>query len=80
LDAHSGFPWTPTYSNTGGARAYFTVPTWPANGMASAPGVGRNGFRGPRYFGLDSTLGKAFGLPKLKVLGEKARLKLEMNA
>jgi hypothetical protein len=117
---HTGFPWTPTYSNTGGnvvypnsgfgtlrpaaytggslndysnstfmhpngnfpngALAYFTVPTWPATGIPPVPGVGRNSFRGPRYFGLDATLGKAFGLPKMRVLGEKARLNLEMNA
>ena len=120
MDWHSGFTWTPTYSNTGGnvvypnsgystlrpaaytggsqndysnstfmhpngtfpngALAYFTVPTWPATGIPPVPGVGRNSFRGPRYFGLDATLGKAFGLPKMRVLGEKARLNLEMNA
>jgi hypothetical protein len=120
MDWHSGFPWTPTYSNTGsnvvypnsgystlrpaaytggsqndygnstfmrpngnfpnGALAYFVVPTWPATGIPPAPGVGRNSFRGPRYFGLDTTLGKAFGLPNSRVFGEKARLNLEVNA
>ena len=63
-----------------GALAYFTVPTWPATGIPPAPGVGRNTFRGPRYFGLDMTLQKAFGLPKIKGLGESARLNLELNA
>ncbi len=120
LSAHSGFPWTPTYGNTGGnvvypnsgygtlrpasysggmvqdygnnafetpygdfpngALAYFGVPTWPATGIPPAPGVGRNILRGPRYFGVDATLGKAFGLPNNKVFGERARLNLEMNA
>jgi hypothetical protein len=120
MDWHTGFPWTPTYSNTGGsvvypnsgygtlhpaaytggsqndysnttfmrpngnfpngALAYFTVPTWPAIGVPPAPGVGRNSFRGPRYFGLDTTLGKAFGLPNSRMFGEKARLNLEVNA
>jgi hypothetical protein len=120
MDWHSGFPWTPTYSNTGGnvvypnsgygtlrpaaysggaqndysnaafmrpngnfpngALAYFTLPTWPATGVPPAPGVGRNSFRGPRYFGLDATLGKAFGLPNSRLFGEKARLNLEVNA
>ena len=36
-------------------------------------------FRGPRYLGNDFTLAKAFGLPKLKVLGEGARLNLQAN-
>lgn len=120
MDAHSGFPWTPTYGNTGGnvvypnsgygtlrpaaysggqvqdysnsafmrpngdfpngALAYFTVPTYPALGIPPPPGVGRNTLRGPRYFGLDATLGKAFGLPNSRVFGEHARLNLEMNA
>jgi len=117
---HSGFPWTPTYSNTGGsvvypnsgygtlrpaaytggsqndysnstfmrpsgnfpngALAYFTVPTWPATGIPPAPGVSRNSLRGPRYFGLDTTLGKAFGLPNSRVFGEGAQLNLDVNA
>jgi hypothetical protein len=120
FNANSGFPWTPTYSNTGsnvvypnsgfgtlrpaaylggagedfgndtfkrpsgnfpnGALAYFTVPTWPTTGRPPAPGVGRNSFRGPRYVGLDATLAKAFGLPKIKGLGENAKLNLEINA
>ncbi len=120
LDAHSGFPWTPQYCNTGsnvvypnsgfgclrpaqylggagsdysnaafqrpsgnfpnGALAYFTVPTWPATGIPAPPGVGRNTFRGPRYLGFDATIGKAFGLPKMKVFGENARLNLQLNA
>ncbi|MGH9674604.1 MAG: hypothetical protein ACRD44_15605 [Bryobacteraceae bacterium] len=119
MNAHSGFPWTPTYSNTGnnvvypnsgfgtlrpaayaggaesnysnssfmrpngnfprGALAYFTLPTWPATGIPPAPGVGRNSFRGPRYFGLDASVAKAFGLPKVKGLGENARLNLQAN-
>jgi len=117
---HSGFPWTPTYSNTGsnvvypnsgygtlrpgaysggatedfsndsfkrpngnfpnGALSYFTVPVWSSNGIPPAPGVDRNSFRGPRYFGLDATLSKSFGLPKAPVLGESARLTLVANA
>src|SRR5262249_50192793 len=63
-----------------GALAYFTVPTWPATGIPPAPGVGRNTFRGPRYVGLDMTLAKAFGLPKMKAFGEGARLNLQLNA
>lgn len=118
---HSGFPWTPIYSNTGcnilyinsgicdlrpgafsggagsdfsndtfmrntgnfpnGALSYFTVPSFtqgpafPATGpRPPVPGVGRNTFRGPRYFDIDMTLGKSFGLPAMKVLGEGAKI------
>lgn len=119
LNAHSGFPWTPTYNtrvdlvypNSGyrnlrpaeylgnagsnfsnatfqapngnfpkGALSYFTLPLAPATGIPPVPGVGRNSFRGPRYFGLDMTLAKAFGLPNMKVFGEHARLNLQLNA
>ncbi|HTT61736.1 MAG TPA: TonB-dependent receptor [Bryobacteraceae bacterium] len=121
LNAHSGFPWTPQYCNTGGnvvypnsgdwclypgaysggagtdysnatfmksngnfsngALAYFRVPTWPAMGIPPAPAssIHRNMFRGPDYFGNDFQLAKAFGLPKMKILGEGARLNLQAN-
>jgi len=112
---HSGFPWTPVYSNTGcnvvyansgyctlrpaanlggegtnysnaafmaapnsnfpnGALAYFTVPTFPSSGFPPAPSVGRNTLRGPGYFDIDMTAEKSWGLPKMKILGENARI------
>lgn len=119
LNAHSGFPWTPTYDtrrdlvypNSGyrnlrpgsysgvagsdysndtfmrpngnfpnGALTYFTLPTAPTTGIPPAPGVGRNSFRGPRYFGLDMTLGKGLGLPNMRILGEHARLNVQLSA
>src|SRR6266702_3804519 len=43
------------------------------------PGIGRNSFRGPRYFGLDLSLAKQFGLPSVKFLGEAAKLELRGN-
>ena len=33
--------------------------------IPQAPGVGRNAFRGPRYFNVDATVNKAFGLPTI---------------
>ncbi len=114
LNWHSGFPFTPLYTNTGcnvvypnsgycnlrpagstggygtdysnstfqkpngnfpnGALSYFTVPAFPATGIPPAPAVGRNGLRGPSYFDTDATLQKSFGLPKLPIFGENARL------
>jgi hypothetical protein len=119
LNYHSGFPWTPVYSNTscnvvytnsgycnlrpaayfggagtnygtdhlkqpsanfpGGALNYFAVPTWPTVGIPPAPGVGRNSFRGPHFFNVDMTLGKAFGLPHWGFLGEQARLNIRAD-
>ena len=119
LTAHSGFPWTPVYGNTGcnvvypnsgyctlrpaaylggagtnysnatfmqtgnfpkGALSYFTVPTFPAQGIPLAPGVSRNSFTGPHFFNVDMALGKSFRLPSLPVLGENAALSLQANA
>ena len=47
--------------------------------LPSAPGIQRNSYRGPGYFGIDATLSKSFGLPPMKVLGENARLELRAN-
>jgi hypothetical protein len=44
-----------------------------------APGIGRNSFRGPNYFGLDLSIMKQFGLPTAKVIGEGAKLELRGN-
>jgi hypothetical protein len=43
------------------------------------PVIGRNSFRGPKYFDLDSTLSKTFGLPAMKVLGENAKFVFNAN-
>jgi hypothetical protein len=72
---------------------YFAIPaqpvgtTWPTDGTAptpgllpAPPGIGRNAFYGPRYFQTDLTGVKAFGFPKMKVLGENARFEIRANA
>jgi len=41
------------------------------------PGVGRNSFRGPRYFNVDMSLGKRFGMPR--ALGERTFLEVKAN-
>ena len=41
------------------------------------PGIGRNSFRGPRYFAVDFSLGKRTGLPSF--LGEGAFLEVKAN-
>jgi hypothetical protein len=120
LNWHSGFPWTPLYTNTGcnvvyansgycnlrpaaylggagtnysnstfqqpngnfpnGALASFSVPSFPTTGIPPAPAVGRNVLRGPQFFGLDMSIQKSFGFPRLPLLGEGARLELRMDA
>jgi hypothetical protein len=126
LNWHSGFPWTPIYSNTScnliyigsgycdlrpaaflggagtdfsndtfmrdtgnfpnGALSYFDIPAFqqgppfPDNGpIPPPPGVGRNTFRGPRYFNVDVTAGKSFGLPRMPLFGENARINFRAN-
>ena len=150
LNAHTGFPWTPTYTNNltggfdpvysfgqfsggssndagtgnllpaaylggfkpnyrsnvpvpgGGGVAFFTQPTvvpgtlfdclfpspdpvkcpsgqQPLGPLPTAPGIKRNSFTGPGYFDVDATLSKSFGLPKLPLLGEDAKLEIRAN-
>jgi hypothetical protein len=76
------------YSNAGfkraggnfpnGPTAYFAPPTV-VGGIPTAPGVARNSFWGPRYSSVDMTLGKAFGLPRMPVLGENAKIDIRAN-
>jgi hypothetical protein len=72
---------TPNGNFPQGSLAYLTVPTWPTTGIPPAPdtSIHRNMFRGPRYFGNDFQIAKAFGLPNTKILGENARLNLQAN-
>jgi len=43
------------------------------------PGIGRNSFRGPGYFGVDMSVVKKFGLPNLRLWGEGASIELRGN-
>ena len=54
----------------GGGARYFPL-------AAGAPGIGRNSFRGPRYFSVDMSVVKKTGLPGF--LGEDANLELRAN-
>lgn len=62
-----------------GPTTYFTPPTLTTTGIPAAPGIDRNSFRGPRYSSVDFTLAKAFGIPRLPVLGENAKLDIRAN-
>jgi len=76
---NGNFPQLANADTLTGDNAYFTLPTFTGNGIPSAPGTKRNPFRGPRYLGFDFTLGKDFGLPRMKVLGEGAKLAFRAN-
>jgi hypothetical protein len=74
----------PNYHGNG--TAFFAPPTFvagpafPATASAPVPGIQRNSQNGPGYNDLDATLSKAFGLPKLSVLGENAKLEFRVDA
>ncbi|MEO7659006.1 MAG: TonB-dependent receptor, partial [Pyrinomonadaceae bacterium] len=63
----------------GCSRYFNTVVPFNANPFANRPGIGRNVFRGPKYFNLDMAFAKQFGLPNLRVIGENAKLDLRFN-
>ncbi|HEX8708149.1 MAG TPA: TonB-dependent receptor [Pyrinomonadaceae bacterium] len=55
----------------GGGTKYFDI------SHPGPPGIGRNTFRGPRYFNVDMTAAKRFGLPSF--LGEAAAFEFKAN-
>jgi hypothetical protein len=66
-----------------GGTAYFSPAAYPAffgTSLPPAPAVHRNSFNLPGYKDLDLTLAKAFGLPKVRVLGENARIEFRVDA
>jgi len=65
----------------GATQPYFTKPKFTTgSGIPQAPGVARNSFTGPGYKDVDATLTKAFGLPKMPVLGEDAKFEIRADA
>ena len=59
----------------GGGARYFNT----AENVNALPGIGRNVFRGPRYFAVDMSAVKQFGLANFAHLGEGAKLELRAN-
>jgi hypothetical protein len=69
----------------GGGTTYFVTtvindpvlnaPTYQLN----PPGIGRNSFHGPKYFNIDVSISKRFGLPNFGVLGERPNLNIRFN-
>ncbi|WP_158945285.1 TonB-dependent receptor [Granulicella sp. S190] len=81
---NKNFPLASTATGT----AYFVAPTAPipTGGPLSIaplpqlPGVARNSLDGPGYKDVDATITKAFGLPKLPILGEDAKFEIRADA
>jgi len=81
---------TPQSNFPEGGTAYFTAPTYTAipstasilatAGAPQAPGIARNSFDGPGYKDVDASIAKGFGLPKMPVLGEKAKIEFRIDA
>ena len=83
VNGNSGTP--VAYSNK-----YFNVPNFQAAMTGTFPGVNaalprppgaeRNSMNGPGYRDFDASLTKAFGLPKMRVLGDDAKLEIRADA
>jgi hypothetical protein len=85
----------PGVANTDGSlndqfsNNYFSVPNYAnaitdnpgqsTNNYIPPPGLIRNSFPGPRYKDIDLTIAKAFGLPKMPVLGENAKIEFKAD-
>jgi Carboxypeptidase regulatory-like domain len=62
------------------APAYAQGPAFPTTAPAPAPGIQRNSLNGPNYNDLDASLTKAFGLPKMPILGENGRFEIRADS
>lgn len=60
-----------------GTQVFNFVPA--STSILTRPGIGRNRFRGPRYFSLDMTFGKKFGLGNWGFLGENSNIDVRFN-
>jgi hypothetical protein len=58
---------------------YVQGPAFPAVAPAPTPGIHRNSLNGPGYQDVDASLTKAFGLPKMPVLGDAARFEFRAD-
>ena len=63
----------------GGGLAYFGDQFDANNPFANPPAVGRNAFRGPKYFALDMSIIKRIDLGGLGFLNETAGIDLRFN-
>ena len=74
------------FPQAGPNQPYFAKPQFTLAGpfpttspVPQPPGVARNSLTGPGYRDLDGTLVKAFGLPRIPVLGENAKFEIRAD-
>jgi hypothetical protein len=79
--AKVGNSYSNRYFNVPDYTAAITGPTFPGvrNALPGLPGSARNSLTGPNYRDVDASLTKAFGLPKLPVLGQDAKLEIRAD-
>lgn len=63
----------------GGCSRYFLTTFNGAAPFANRPGIGRNTLNGPKYFSLDMSFAKRFGLGSWGFLGENANVDVKFN-
>jgi len=75
-----------TNPNYGGNGTVFLTPpsytagaAFPLASPAPVPGIQRNSLNGPGYNNVDASLAKAFGLPRIPVLGESAKFEIRAD-
>jgi hypothetical protein len=75
----------PNYGGNG--TTFFVAPTYvagpgfpAATTAAPTPGIQRDTLNGPGYNDVDASLSKAFGLPRIRGLGENARFEIRADA
>jgi hypothetical protein len=76
----------PNYPGALSGTAFFVPPTYavtslpfPATSPAPTPGIHRDSLNGPGYNDVDLSLSKGFGLPRLRGLGENAKLEIRAD-
>jgi hypothetical protein len=62
-----------------GCSNYFLTTRIGTSYLTNQPGIGRNVFRGPRYFSVDLSIAKSVSLPSTGFWGESAKVDLRFN-
>ncbi len=66
-------------TNAVGCSRYFLTTRNGTSYIGNEPGVGRNTFRGPRYFSVDLSVAKNIKFPASGFFGENSKLELRFN-
>ena len=73
----------PNYNGNG--TAFFAPPTFvagpsfPGTAPGPQPGIHRNSLNGPGYNDVDLSISKAFGIPRMRLIGESAKFEVRAD-